>query len=145
MFGLRRFGTWAAAGVVAGSVAVALPGTVHADTGTGCSGTATLAAGQTAQCSFTFIGPNSSGWWTWDVGGYNWTATGSVARFSLEAPGGPLGTRQVLGDCEAVDGGCVQGTASDGAPVPSGTVVFCIAENFGPVTATVNWGCHSGI
>jgi len=144
MIGIRRARALLAAGVVAAGLAVAAPGAVLADTGTGCSGSATLAAGQTAQCSFTFIGPNSSGSWTWGVGGSNWSTTGDAAEFRLEAPGGPLGTIQDLGDCESVDGACGEGSSSDAAPVPSGTVVACVAENFGPVTATVSWSCASG-
>lgn len=145
MLGLRRARALAAAAAVAAGMAVAAPVAVHASTGTGCQGTFTLSAGQTAQCSFVYAGPDSSGAWTDDTAGVVF-GTATVAHFRLQAPG-TLGTPQVLDHCETVSvtfGGCVSGTTSSGPPVAVGTVVVCIVEVVGPGVASGSYRCDSG-
>ena len=146
MLGLRRARALAAAAVVATGMAAAAPVAVHASTGTGCQGTFTLSAGQTAQCSFVYAGPGSSGWWTDDAGGWV-SGTAAVAQFRLQAAG-TLGATQILDHCEAVSitfgGACVSGTTSSGPPVPVGTVVLCVVEVVGPGVASGSYSCDSG-
>ena len=132
---------------VTAAVTSVTPVGVFADTGTGCSSSATLAAGQTAQCSFPFAGALSSGWYSSYLGGSSSGTAGAVS-FRLEADG-PSGTRQVLLHCESGavangGGGCGVSESASDAAVPPGSTVYCVAEGVAATTVNVGFECTSG-
>lgn len=142
MTGARRARALLAAAAMAGGLAVAAPSGVHADTGTGCQGSYSLASGQTAECSFVYTGPDSSGSFTDSAGGFV-SGGPTVVQFRLQ-----VSATQVIDHCEAVSisfSACGTTSAGDTAPVAPGTVVFCVADDMGPEPASGTFSCSSGV
>lgn len=141
MNGARRVRALLAGAAVAGGLAMAAPSGVLADTGTGCQGTYSLAAGQTAQCSFVYSGPGSDGEFS-DFAGVSVLGGPTVVQVRLQTA-----VTDVLDHCEAVSagfGGCGTSTGRNEAPEAPGTVVFCVVENLGPNPASGRFSCSSG-
>ena len=132
------------AGAAAAGLLAAAPATVLAATPTGCSGSFSLASGQTTQCSFLYSGPNASGQWTDSVGGFASGGPG-VASFRLEYDG--TGGRQVIDRCDTVSisfSACGSSSSSDSPAVPPGTVVYCVVEAVGTGVQHGNYACSTG-
>ena len=146
MLKFRRTGALIAAAAIGAGFAAAAPVTTFADevTGvTGCTATFTLSAGQTAECSFVYMGlrPGSDSDYTDSVGAA--TKSGLV-QARLEAPlvGG---LRQVIDHCETLVGACIASQNSSKPQVPIGSTVYCVVEALSPGVSQGDFICNVGI